>query len=61
MGRNFRVKLKRSPIGCTQNQKDSLRCLGLKKRESEVVVSDGPAMRGQILKVHHLLDVKVEK
>ena len=61
MGKKFRLKLKRSLIGCTQSQKDSLRCLGLKKRESEVVVSDLPAMRGQILKVHHLLDVKVEK
>lgn len=61
MEKKFRVKLKRSPIGCTQSQKDSLRCLGLKKRESEVVISDHPAMRGQILKMHHLLDVKVER
>ena len=61
MEKKFRVKLKKSFIGCTQRQKDSLRCLGLKKRESEVVISDNPSVRGQILKVHHLLDVKVEK
>jgi large subunit ribosomal protein L30 len=61
MAKQFRVKLKRSTIGCTQPQKDAVRCLGLKKRESEVVVPDNPAMRGQILKVQHLVEVKVEK
>ncbi len=61
MEKKFRLKLRRSSIGCTQSQKDSLRCLGLRKRESEVVVPDHPATRGQILKVYHLLDVKVEK
>lgn len=61
MAKQFRLKLKRSTIGCTQKQKDAVRCLGLRKRESEVVVADHPATRGQILKVQHLLDVKVEK
>lgn len=61
MAKQFKLKLKRSLIGCTQSQKDAVRCLGLKKRESEVVVPDHPATRGQILKVQHLLDVKVEK
>lgn len=61
MTKQFRVKLKGSLIGCTQSQKDTVRCLGLRKRESEVVVSDHPATRGQIMKVQHLLDVKVEK
>ncbi len=61
MAKQFKVKLKRSLIGCTQTQKDTVRCLGLRKRESEVVVPDNPANRGQILKVQHLLDVTVEK
>ena len=61
MAKSFRVKLKKSLIGCTQSQKDTVRCLGLKKRESENVVVDNPATRGQIMKVQHLLDVKVEK
>lgn len=60
MAKNFKVKLKRSLIGCTQSQKDTVRCLGLKKRESVVVVPDHPATRGQILKVQHLLEVTVE-
>jgi large subunit ribosomal protein L30 len=61
MAKTFRIKLKRSLIGTTQTQKDTVRCLGLKKRESVVVLTDNPAVRGQILKVQHLLDVKVEK
>ena len=61
MAKKFRVTLKRSLIGSTQSQKDTVRCLGLRKRHSEVVVDDNPATRGQIMKVQHLLDVKVEK
>jgi len=61
MAKKFRVTLKRSLIGSTQSQKDTVRCLGLRKRHSQVVVDDNPANRGQIMKVQHLLDVKVEK
>jgi large subunit ribosomal protein L30 len=60
MSKKFRVTLKRSLIGCTQDQKDTVRCLGLRRRHHEVVIADNPANRGQILKVQHLLDVKVE-
>lgn len=61
MAKSFRVTLKRSLIGSTQSQRDTVRCLGLRKRHSQVVVPDNPANRGQIMKVQHLLDVKVEK
>jgi large subunit ribosomal protein L30 len=61
MKKSFRLKLKRSLIGSTQQQKDAVRCLGLRKIRHEVVVQDSPAMRGQIMKVQHLLDVTVEK
>ena len=61
MAKAFRVKLKRSLIGSTQVQKDAARCLGLRRINQEVVVSDNPAMRGQIRRVQHLLDVIVEK
>lgn len=60
MAKQFRVKLKRSVIGCTKDQRETVRCIGLKKTQSEVVVQDTPAMRGQIMKVQHLLDVKPE-
>ena len=60
MAKTFKVKLRRSLIGCTQTQKDTVRCLGLRKINDEVVVKDNPANRGQVLKVQHLLSVKVE-
>lgn len=60
MAKQFRVKLIRSLIGCTKDQRDAIRCLGLRRREQEVVVQDNPAMRGQIVKVQHLLEVKPE-
>ena len=60
MAKTFKVTLKRSLIGCTQDQKDTVRCLGLRKPHSTNVVKDSPAMRGQILKVQHLISVEVK-
>jgi large subunit ribosomal protein L30 len=60
MAKQFRVTLKRSLIGCTKDQRDTARCIGLRKLNQEVVVRDTPAMRGQITKVQHLVDVKPE-
>lgn len=60
MAKQFRVTLKRSLIGCTKDQRETIRCIGLRNRQQEVVVNDTPAMRGQIMKVQHLLDVKPE-
>jgi large subunit ribosomal protein L30 len=61
MAKKFKVTLKRSLIGCTKDQRETVRCLGLRNRQQTVVVADNPAMRGQIMKVQHLLDVQVEK
>jgi large subunit ribosomal protein L30 len=47
-------------IGCTPDQRDTVRCIGLRRIRHEVVVNDTPAMRGQIMKVQHLIDVKPE-
>ncbi|MEO0334833.1 MAG: 50S ribosomal protein L30 [Pseudomonadota bacterium] len=60
MAKAFKVRLKRSTIGSTQTQKDTVRCLGLRKVNSVNVVPDNPAMRGQIMKVQHLLEVTPE-
>ena len=60
MAKQFRVKQKRSTIGQTKSQKDTVRCLGLRGINTEVVVPDNPQNRGQIYKIQHLLDVKVE-
>lgn len=61
MAKQFRVKLIRSLISTTQDQRETVRCIGLKRLNQEVVVKDSPAMRGQIFKVQHLLHVTPEK
>ncbi len=58
--KQFRLTLKRGLIGTTQRQRDAIRCLGLRRINHQVVVKDSPAMRGQIMSVQHLLEVKVE-
>ena len=61
MAKKFRVELVRGLMGCTQSQRETIRCLGLRRRHHEVVISDNPANRGQIFKVQHLVKVTVEK
>lgn len=61
MAKKFKVTLKRSLIGCTETQRETVRCLGLRHRHQSVVVNDNPAMRGQIMKVQHMVDVQVQK
>ena len=57
--KSFKIKLIKSTIGCTKKQKETVRCLGLRKIGSERVFLDAPSLRGKILKVQHLLDVQV--
>lgn len=58
--KTFVLTLKRSTNKCTQDQKDAVRCLGLKKIRSTAEVKDSPAARGNIMKVQHLIDVEVK-
>lgn len=58
--KTFLVTLKKSVIGCTKDQRETVRCLGLKKLRQTVEVADNAANRGQILKVQHLVDVEVK-
>ena len=61
MAKTFKITLKRGLIGTTRDQRDTVRCLGLRKINDTRVIPDNPANRGQITKVQHLLDVQVEK
>ena len=61
MAKQFKVKLVKSLRGCSQSQRDAVRCLGLRKLNAEVMITDNPANRGQIYKVHHLVNVEVQK
>lgn len=57
MAKQFKITLKRSLISTTASQRETARCIGLRKTGSSVVVNDGPAMRGQIMKLQHLVEV----
>jgi len=54
----LKVKLTRSPIGCTQRQRQTLRGLGLTRVGKAVIVHDNEATRGRIRAVAHLIEVK---
>ena len=61
MAKSFKVKLIKGLRGCTQSQRETVRCLGLRRVNAEVEIADNPANRGQVIKVQHLLEVIVQK
>jgi large subunit ribosomal protein L30 len=48
----------RSLIGCKQNQRDTVRSLGLKRIRDVVVKEDRPEIRGMVRTVTHLVQVE---
>ena len=54
----LQVTQTKSGIGRKQNQRDTLRSLGLKKIGDVVVVEDRPELRGMAASISHLVDVK---
>ena len=52
------VTWRKSAIGYSKEQKDTIRKLGLRRLKQSVEVEDTPAIRGMIAKVSHLIDVK---
>lgn len=54
----LKVTQTRSKIGCKQNQRDTLRSLGLKRVHDVVVKEDRPEIRGMIFTVQHLVTVE---
>ena len=57
MGR-IKVTQTRSGIGGKQNQRETLRSLGLKRLHDVVVKEDRPEIRGMIATVTHLVSVE---
>jgi large subunit ribosomal protein L30 len=53
----LQVQQKKSSIGCKQNQRDTLRSLGLKRIGDVVVKEDRPEVRGMVHTVRHLVAV----
>ncbi|MBL8318135.1 MAG: 50S ribosomal protein L30 [Burkholderiaceae bacterium] len=53
--KTLKVRLVKSPIGCKQAHRDTVRGLGLRRLGSERVLEDTPAVRGMINKVSYLV------
>ena len=58
MATNLKVTQTKSTIGCKQNQRDTLRTLGLKRIGDAVVKADRPEVRGMVHTVRHLVTVE---
>jgi large subunit ribosomal protein L30 len=54
----LKVTQLKSTIGCKQNQRDTLRSLGLKRIGDVVVKEDRPEIRGMVHTVRHLVTVE---
>jgi large subunit ribosomal protein L30 len=54
----LKVTQVKSSIGCKQNQRATLKSLGLRKIRQSVERDDTPQIRGMILTVRHLVAVE---
>jgi large subunit ribosomal protein L30 len=58
MAARLAITWRKSAIGYNQDQKDTIRKLGLRRLNQTVELDDTPALRGMINKVQHLIDVR---
>ena len=54
--KKIKVTLRRSTIGCTTRQHETIKGLGLRRIGQERVLDNTPAIRGMVKKVIHLVD-----
>ena len=54
----LKVTQTRSEIGCKQNQRETLRTIGLKRIGDTAIKEDRPEIRGMIKTVTHLVTVE---
>lgn len=54
----LRVTWQKSGIGYAEDQKRTLKALGLKRLNQSVIHNDNAAIRGMIIKVRHLVRVE---
>lgn len=55
--KKVKVKLVRSPIGCKESHRATVRGLGLRKIGSISELEDTPSVRGMINKIDYLVEV----
>ena len=59
-GGRLRVKQVKSGIGHAETYRRTLRALGLRHHQQELIVNDTPSVRGMLHKVRHLVRVTEE-
>ena len=57
MSKKLAIRQVRSGVGRKFKQRRTLAALGFKKHQQTVVHDDGPAIRGMLRQVHHLVQV----
>lgn len=57
MSKQLEITLNRSVIGAKENQKNTVKALGLKKINDTVTHNDTPTLRGMVNTVSHLVTV----
>ena len=55
------VTQKRSAIGRSRKQQETIRALGIKRLNDQVAHEDTPQIRGMLTKVRHLVSVEERK
>lgn len=58
MGEQLKIRQVKSGLGAQRRQRDTLRALGLKHHQDQVIQPDNPAIRGMIHAVAHLVEVE---
>lgn len=53
----IRIKWVKSDIGCSRDQKLTMKALGFRRLNEVIEKEDTPAVRGMIAKVNHLLAI----
>lgn len=58
MGEQLKIRQVKSGLGAQRKQRDTLRALGLKHHQDQVIQPDNPAIRGMVHVVAHLVEVE---
>lgn len=53
----LKIRQKKSVIGKSKDQKNTIKCLGFRKLNQIIEVENTPSIRGMIKKVIHLVEV----
>jgi large subunit ribosomal protein L30 len=56
--KQLRITYKKSMIGHSRDQKETVRALGLRKLHHSVIKPDNPSVRGMVFKIRHLVTVE---